>query len=110
MAVRTGEQSLAGLRDDREVWLAGERVADITSHPKLTRMAQTLVGMYDLRHQPEFRDRMTFASPTSGKPVALSYLVPENQDDLLQRRGALAIVAQSCSGCWGAYRTMSSSS
>ena len=36
MAVRTGEQFLRGLRDGREVWLKGERVADVTSHPKLT--------------------------------------------------------------------------
>ena len=36
MAVRTGEQFLQGLRDGREVWLEGERVADVTSHPKLT--------------------------------------------------------------------------
>ena len=34
MAVRTGEQFLEGLRDDREVWLKGERVSDVTSHPK----------------------------------------------------------------------------
>ena len=31
MAVRTGEQFLAGLRDNREVWLEGERVKDITA-------------------------------------------------------------------------------
>ena len=36
MAVRTGEQFLQGLRDGREVWLEGERVADVTWHPKLT--------------------------------------------------------------------------
>ena len=101
MAVRTGEQFLAGLRDDREVWLEGERVADVTSHPKLARMAQTLAGIYDLQHRSKFRDRMTFASPTSGEPVALSYLVPENQDDVMRRRGALEIVAQSCHGMLG---------
>ena len=101
MAVRTGEQFLAGLRDDREVWLEGGRVADVTSHPKLARMARTLAGIYDLQHLPEFRERMTFTSPTSGEPVALSYLVPESQDDLMRRRGALEIVADSCHGMLG---------
>ncbi|CAI8028833.1 4-hydroxyphenylacetate 3-monooxygenase oxygenase component [Geodia barretti] len=101
MAVRTGEQFLVGLRDDREVWLGGERVADVTFHPKMARMAQTLAGIYDLQHSPEFRERMTFTSPTSGEPVALSYLVPETQDDLTRRRGALEIVAESCHGMLG---------
>ncbi len=101
MAVRTGEQFLAGLRDGREVWLEGEQVEDVTTHPKLTRMAHTLAGVYDLQHSPELHERMTFRSPTSGEPVALSYLVPETQEDLMRRRGALEIVAESCHGMLG---------
>ena len=101
MAVRTGEQFLEGLRDQREVWLEGERVADVTTHPKLKRMAQTLAGIYDLQHSPELHEKMTFASPTSGEPVGLSYLVPENHDDLMRRRVSLEIVAESCHGMLG---------
>ena len=101
MAVRTGEQFLAGLRDGREVWLEGERVADVTAHPKLRRMAETVAGIYDLQHDPELQEKMTFTSPTSGEPVALSYLAPESHDDLLRRRGALEIVAESCHGMLG---------
>ena len=101
MAVRTGEKFLEGLRDGREVWLEGERVADVTTHPKLTRMAHTLAGVYDLQHSQELHEQMTFESPTSGDRVALSYLVPASQDDLLRRRGALEIVAESCHGMLG---------
>ncbi len=101
MAVRTGEQFLQGLRDGREIWLEGERVEDVTTHPKMARMAKTLASVYDLQHSPEYHEKMTFRSPTSGEPVALSYLVPENQEDLLRRRKALEIVAQSCHGMLG---------
>jgi 4-hydroxyphenylacetate 3-monooxygenase len=101
MAVRTGAQFLEGLRDGREVWLEGERVADVTTHPKTARMAKTLAGIYDLQHTPENHERMTFKSPTSGEPVALSYLVPETQEDLMRRRGALEIVAQHSHGMLG---------
>ena len=101
MAVRTGEQFLQGLRDNREIWLEGQQVQDVTTHPKLARMAQTLAGIYDLQHNPEFHDRLVFTSPTSGEPVALSYLVPETQEDLLRRRTALEIVAKSCHGMLG---------
>ena len=101
MAVRTGKQFLEGLRDGREVWLEGERVEDVTTHPKMRRMAETLAGIYDLQHDPKLQEKMTFRSPTSGEPVALSYLVPENMDDLMRRRRALEIVAESCHGLLG---------
>ena len=101
MAVRTGNEFLEGLKDGREIWLEGEQVGDITSHPKTARMAKTLAGIYDLQHSPENHDRMTFKSPSSGHPVSLSYLVPETQEDLMRRRIALEIVAQSCHGMLG---------
>ena len=101
MAVRTGEQYLNGLKDGREIWLEGERLDDVTTHPKAARMAKTVAGVYDLQHIPENHERMTFKSPTSGEPVALSYLVPETQEDLLRRRGSLEIVAQYSHGMLG---------
>ena len=34
MPARTGQQYLDGLREqEREVWLGGERVRDVTTHP-----------------------------------------------------------------------------
>ena len=38
--IRTGEQYLEGLRDDREVWTKGKRVADVTTEPRTTREGQ----------------------------------------------------------------------
>ena len=101
MAVRTGAQFLEGLRDGREIWLEGERVEDVTAHPKLERMAQTLASVYDLQHDPELHEQMTFKSPSSGEPVALSYIIPETQDDLMRRRKALEIVAHASYGMLG---------
>ena len=101
MAIRTGEQFLAGLRDDREVWLEGERVEDVTTHPKLARMAQTLAGVYDLQHDPALHDEMTFESPSSGEAVPLSYLIPRTAEDIDRRHRALEIVAASCHGILG---------
>lgn len=101
MAVRTGEQFLEGLRDGREIWLEGERVADVTAHPKLSRMARTLAGLYDLQVSPELHNQMTFKSPTTGDPVALSYLIPESHEDLLRRRKALEVTAEASHGMLG---------
>jgi 4-hydroxyphenylacetate 3-monooxygenase len=101
MAVRTGAQFLEGIRDGREIWLEGERVEDVTTHAKLERMAKTLASVYDLQHDAELHDQMTFKSPSSGDPVALSYIIPGAQDDLMRRRKALETVANASYGMLG---------
>ena len=101
MGVRNGKQFLEGLRDGREIWLEGERVADVTTHPKLARMAQTLAGLYDLQESPDYHEQMTFRSPSSGDPVSLSFLVPETYEDLIRRRKALEVTAGACYGMLG---------
>ena len=101
MALRTGAHFLAGLQDGREIWLEGERVANVVTHPKLARMAATLAGVYDLQHRAENQEHMSFKSPSSGQPAALSYIIPRSQEDLLARRKALEIVAADSFGMLG---------
>ena len=50
MPARTGEQFLKGLRKPRAVWVDGERVSDVVSHPKLCGAAHALAEIYDLQH------------------------------------------------------------
>ncbi|MCH8989447.1 MAG: hypothetical protein IIA92_11660 [Chloroflexi bacterium] len=106
MAVRTGEQFLEGLRDGREIWLEGERVGDVTTHPKMARMAQTLAGIYDLQHSPENHEKMTFNSPTNGEPVALSYLVPETPRTSYAAGAPWRSSPSPVTACWAARPVM----
>src|SRR5439155_27050200 len=77
---------LEGLRDSREVWFEGERVADVTMHPILGRVARTIAELYDLQCDPTARDELTYSSPTTGQPVGLSFIQPRSVDDLVRRR------------------------
>ncbi len=64
MPARTGAQYLAGLRARKtEVWLRGERVSDVTTHPGLAGGARAIASLYDLQCDPAHRDAMTFTSP-----------------------------------------------
>ena len=36
----TGARYLESLRDDREIWYRGERIADVTTHPELQEMVK----------------------------------------------------------------------
>ena len=88
MPVRTGQEYITGLKDrPREVWLDGERVKDVTTHPALRNGVQSVAALYDMQHDPSLREEMTFASPTTGEPVGLSFMVPKTIDDLVRPAG-----------------------
>ncbi len=97
--IRSGAEYLAGLRDDREVWLRGERVADVTAHPGLARGAHTLAGFMDRQFDPDLRDRITFEE--DGKRYAMSYLIPKSADDVRRRGEAFYEWASWSNGMFG---------
>ncbi|HLH22002.1 MAG TPA: 4-hydroxyphenylacetate 3-monooxygenase, oxygenase component [Chloroflexota bacterium] len=101
MPARSGAEYLAGLRDEREIWFAGERVADVTAHPRLGRVARTLAALYDLQVDPAYRERLTYPSPTSGMPVSLAFLQPRSVDDLVRRRVMFQTWAEQHGGMLG---------
>jgi 4-hydroxyphenylacetate 3-monooxygenase len=59
--IRTGAQYRDGLRDGREVWIDGERVADVTRHPAFRPIIDVKARMYDLAHEPAQRDVLSYA-------------------------------------------------
>ena len=56
----TGQRYIESLRDGREVWLDGKRIDDVPSHPAFSGMVNELARIYDLQHNAEFQDLMTF--------------------------------------------------
>jgi 4-hydroxyphenylacetate 3-monooxygenase len=86
MGIRTGAEVLAGLRDGREIYIDGERVTDVTRDPRLAGGAGTVAELYDLQHEPELKEKLTYASPRSGERVGLSFIEPRSREDLTRRR------------------------
>lgn len=102
MPARTGQEYLEGLRaTPREVWINGERVADVTAHPGLRRGAESMAHLYDMQHDPALRDEMTYVSPSSGQRVGMSFLMPKDQHDLARRRGMMKRWADATGGMMG---------
>jgi 4-hydroxyphenylacetate 3-monooxygenase oxygenase component len=82
----TGARYIASLRDQREVWIDGARVADVTTHPAFKDMVSELAGVYDLQNRPPYRDEMTCTDPDSGKRISVSWLLPRSAEDLKKKR------------------------
>ena len=102
MPARTGEEYIAGLRERQPtVYMSGERVKDVTTHPALRNAVQSIARLYDLQHDPELRDQMTYTSPTTGDPVGLSFIVPRTPEDLDRRHTMMSHWARLSCGMMG---------
>ena len=101
MGIRLGSEYLEGIRDEREVWLEGKRIDDVTADPQLEGCAKALAGIYDLQHEPEHQDLLTMPSPTSGSRVSLGYIEPRSVDDLVRRREMIEFLMRRTGGTAG---------
>ena len=99
MPARTGAQFLRGLRDNRQVWLGRDRIADPTEHPALRGAAEALAEVFDLHHRHP--DDCLMPDPETGEKIAVSHMIPRSRDDLLRRHTALRRVAEFSVGLMG---------
>jgi aromatic ring hydroxylase len=85
IVIRTGQQYLASVRDGRRVYCDGDLIDDITTHPKTRGYAAAIAGYYDLHHDPELQDTLTFVDD-DGTRRALHWFLPRSKEDLQRRR------------------------
>ncbi|WP_187968466.1 4-hydroxyphenylacetate 3-hydroxylase family protein [Aquibium microcysteis] len=100
-SMRTGEEYLRSLRDGRAVFVDGERVADVTTHPAFAAAARSAAKLFDIAADPANAERMTFTSPSSGKPVLRAYQIPRTHADLRARRLASEMWSEASFGMMG---------
>jgi 4-hydroxyphenylacetate 3-monooxygenase len=87
----TGAEYLESLHDGREVYVYGERVADVTSHPAFRNTARSVARLYDALHDPDRRDILTSETDTgSGGRTHKFFRVPRSAEDCVGDLGAIA--------------------
>ena len=62
----TGKEYLESLRDGREIWIYGERVTDVTTHPGFRNTARMIARLYDALHDPARKDVLTIDNDRGG--------------------------------------------
>lgn len=82
----TGKRYIESLKDGREVWIDGEKVDDVTTHPAFKDMINEAARVYDLQNSDEYRDEMTFLDTESGVRTSVSWLLPQSAEDLKRKR------------------------
>ena len=75
----------------REIYIYGERVKDVTTHPAFRNAAASVAQLYDALHKPEMQDSLCWNTDTgSGGYTHKFFRVAKSADDLRQQRDAIA--------------------
>ncbi|MEW1545398.1 4-hydroxyphenylacetate 3-hydroxylase family protein [Streptomyces tsukubensis] len=93
--IRSGSHYLDALDDGREIWLDGERVKGVSSHPAFRGTAASIAGLYDLAHASEHSPVLT------SDGIHRAYAVPRTHADLVARRQAYKVWAEASYGFLG---------
>ena len=98
----TGAEYLASLRDGREVYVYGERVDDVTTHPAFRNAARSIARLYDALHDAKTKDVLTSPTDTgSGGFTHKFFRVARSRDELIAQRDAIAQWARMSYGWMG---------
>jgi len=101
MPIRKGADYINSLRDGREVWHAGKRIDDVTTHPGFSGTIKTLADLYDMQHSSEYRDIMTVEH--EGERISYSYIRPRNAEDLARKRRNIEFWSEQTLGQMGRF-------
>lgn len=89
MPIRTGKQYLDGLRDDREIYIDGERIKDVTKDRRFVGAAQTMAELLEMQHSADHAETLTFKSPLTGDKVGMTHIQPRSALDVKGRGDAM---------------------
>lgn len=98
----TGAEYLDSLRDDREVYIYGERVRDVTRHAAFRNPSRMTARLYDALHDPQWHDVLT--CPTDTGSVGYThrfFTTPRCAADLVAHQQAIAAWARMGYGWMG---------
>ena len=96
--IRTGEEYRESIRDGREVWINGERVKDVTTHPMFKPIVDVRARIYDMAHEQATQDAMSYVDEQTGERNCVANKLPHSQQDWLDKRSAADLVMREARG------------
>ncbi|WP_323779260.1 4-hydroxyphenylacetate 3-hydroxylase family protein [Leisingera sp.] len=94
--LRTGQQYRDSIRDGRRVWMNGERVHDVTTHPQFKPLIDIRARIYDMAHEGATRDIMSYEE--NGDRFSVGLKLPYTEDDWHAKRRATDAVLEDVGG------------
>jgi two-component FAD-dependent monooxygenase len=99
----TGDEYIESLRDDRRIYLHGELVKDVTTHPAFRNPVRMTARLYDALHDPAQRDVLTAPTDGGGGPgyTHRFFTTPRSVEDMVADQRAIAATARLSYGWMG---------
>jgi len=96
--IRTGQDYRNSLKDGRQVWINGERVKDVVTHPAFKPIVDIRARIYDMAHEKATAAAMTYTDEATGELNCIGYKLPRSQDDWHAKRRAVDLVMNDIRG------------
>lgn len=96
--IRTGADYIESIRDGRQVWIDGERVEDVTAHPAFKPIIDIRARIYDLAHQQDSQDIMSFIDEQTGERCPVGAKPPKTIQDWYDKKRAVETVLDDVGG------------
>src|SRR5688500_11455154 len=96
--IRTGDEYREAIRDGRQVWINGERVEDLPTHPAFQPLVDLRARIYDLAYDPAAQEVMTYLDPATDQRNAVGPKLPRTQEDWQAKRRAVDYVLDDAGG------------
>ncbi len=96
--IRTGDEYRESIRDGREIWIDGERVEDVTTHPAFKPIVDVRARIYDMAHEPGTSDVMSYVDEETGERCATGSRLPLKREDWRDKRLAVDTVLDDIGG------------
>ncbi|HJX03896.1 MAG TPA: 4-hydroxyphenylacetate 3-hydroxylase N-terminal domain-containing protein [Dehalococcoidia bacterium] len=93
MAIRTPQQYIESIRDDRVVYYEGKKVKDITKHDYIKMCIDWMAIDYVLENDPKFKDLM-LTKDADGEDVPFILSAQKSREDLMRLREVVKLLAR----------------
>jgi 4-hydroxyphenylacetate 3-monooxygenase len=101
MPCKSGAEHVQSLRDGRTVIIDGTLVDDVTTHPAFRNTVASAARFYDVQSKPENLASMTFVPDGATRRVSRAWQMPRSYQELVERRKALQVWAETSYGFVG---------
>ena len=96
--LRTGKDYIESLRDGREVWIDGEQVQDVPTHPAFAPVVNVRARIYDLAREAGTKDLLTYVDEETAERCATTSRPPRSREDWRAKRASVDAILDDAGG------------
>ena len=99
--LKTGEQYKESLKDNRQIWVGGQKLNSVYDEPALAKGIDLLASMFDDQFTEEHADATTYYDEKAGAVLSRSWQIPRTREDLAARRRMIEYTSLKTAGTFG---------